>query len=97
MVEAKGATGWTNKQARSKAARLRSIFGGDGKRWPSIRPHFVITSPRMPRQLNLSVWPRWMKRPDGSPYWIEMPMPAGLMRPTRYGSKGKPFWKVIEA
>ena len=97
MVEAKGATGWTNKQARSKAARLRSIFGRNGKRWPSIRPHFVVASPRMPRQLNLSVWPGWMKRPDGSPYWIEMPMPTDLMRPTRYDKNGKPFWKVIEA
>ncbi len=46
MVEAKAATGWTNKQAASKAGRLARIFGQDGRRYPSIRPHYVLTSPR---------------------------------------------------
>ena len=99
MIEAKGATGWTNKQARSKAARLSRIFGRDGRRWPSVRPHFILASPRMPQQLELNGWSPWMKRSDGSPYWIEMPMPAGLFKTTRCDEKGYSdaegtYWKV---
>ena len=102
MLEAKGATRWANKQARSKAARLIRIFGRDGKRWPSIRPHFVITSPRKPLHLDLSVWPSWMKRSDGTAYWIEMPMQGGLVKTTRCDRDGHPdakgtFWTVSEA
>jgi hypothetical protein len=29
LIEAKGVTGWTNKQMKSKADRLREIFGDD--------------------------------------------------------------------
>ncbi len=99
MLEAKGATGWTNKQARSKASRLTKIFGRDGKRWPSIKPHFVLASPREPQQLDLKVWPGWMKRPDGSPYWVEMPMPKGLVKTMRCDSGSHSdadgeFWTV---
>ena len=101
MLEAKGATGWTNKQARSKAARLRKIFGQDGRRWPSIIPHYVLASPRVPRRLDLNAWPGWMKRADGHPNWIEMPMPAGLIKTTRCDKNGVSdaegsFWKVTE-
>ena len=102
MLEAKGATGWTNKQARSKARRLSSIFGRDGKRWPSIRPHYVLASPRTPQQLDMSAWPNWMKRPDGSPYWIEMQMPGDLIKTTRCDKTGSAdgkgsYWMVSEA
>ena len=101
MIEAKGATGWTNKQARSKAARLTKLFGRDGKRWPSFRPHFVLASPRRPQLLDLKVWPAWMKRPDGSPYWIEMSMPTGLIKTTRCDENSTAdangaFWTVDE-
>jgi hypothetical protein len=34
LLEAKGATGWTNAQMQSKAARFADIFGQDGSRWP---------------------------------------------------------------
>ena len=89
MIEAKGATGWTNKQALSKATRMVGIFGRDGKRWPSIRPHYALASPRAPQQLDLRAWPAWMKRPDGNPYWIEMPMPDGLEKTTRCDKNGR--------
>ena len=88
MVEAKAATGWRNNQARSKAARLSGIFGRDGKRWPSVQPHYVLASPRRPHRLDMSAWPGWMKQPDGSPHWIKMPMPAELIKTTRCDKDG---------
>ena len=100
MVEAKGVTAWTNKQATSKARRLEAIFGQRGDTWPHIRPHFVIVSPREPAELDCSSWPGWMKRDDGRPYWIKMEIPSGLSRVTRCEESGKVsregrYWKVV--
>lgn len=100
MVEAKGVTAWTNKQATSKARRLEAIFGQRGDTWPHIRPHFVIVSPREPEELDCSSWPGWMKRDDGRPYWIRMELPGGLFRITRCEESGKVsregrYWKVV--
>ena len=89
MVEAKGVTGWTNKQATSKAARLAAIFGDRGDAWPGIRPHFVIVSPRESRRLDCGGWPGWMKRDDGRPYWMRMEIPEGLLRVMRCDERGK--------
>jgi hypothetical protein len=60
LIEAKGVTGWNNRQMTSKANRLREIFGEDGEGWQGVRPHFVIMSPAEPRKLNKSGWPKWM-------------------------------------
>ncbi len=100
MVEAKGVTGWTNKQATSKARRLEAIFGQRGDTWPHIRPHFVIVSPREPQGLECSRRPGWMKRGDGRPFWIKMEIPGGLVRVTRCSDSGKvsqegQYWKVV--
>ncbi len=100
MVEAKGVTGWTNKQAISKARRLEAIFGQGGDRWSHIRPHFVMVSPREPQGLECSRWPGWMKRGDGRPYWMKMEIPGGLVRVTRCNESGKvsqegQCWKVV--
>ncbi len=100
MVEAKGVTAWTNKQATSKARRLEAIFGQRGDTWPHIRPHFVIVSPREPEKLDCRSWPGWMKRDDGRPYWIKMEIPSGLSRVTRCDESGKmnregQYWKAI--
>ena len=100
MVEAKGVTAWTNKQATSKARRLEAIFGQGGDRWSHICPHFVIVSPREPQGLECSRWPGWMKRGDGRPYWVKMEIPGGLVRVTRCSEFGKVsqdgrYWKVV--
>lgn len=60
IIEAKGVTGWTNKQMESKAERLKAYFGDEGGKWPSVTPHFVIVSPKKmpPNGLNLSRWPK---------------------------------------
>jgi len=100
MVEAKGVTAWTNKQATSKARRLEAIFGQGGDRWSHICPHFIIVSPREPQGLECSRWPGWMKRGDGRPYWVKMEIPGGLVRVTRCSESGKVsregrYWKAV--
>ena len=63
MLEAKGVTGWTNAQMKSKARRLRDIFGENGNKRPGIIPHFALVSPKEPQRLDAGSWPAWMK-PD---------------------------------
>ena len=99
LLEAKGATSWTNKQMRSKAIRLREIFGETGRLWQSITPHFMIASPMMPEQLEFDEWPTWMA-PDGQAAWIELPMPDDLQRVTRCKATGAityagDHWRVV--
>lgn len=100
MVEAKGVTAWTNKQATSKARRLEAIFGQRGDTWPHIRPHFVIVSPRESEGLDCGAWPGWMKCADGRPHWMRMEIPGGLPRVTRCHETGRVsregrYWKVV--
>ena len=102
MVEAKGVTAWTNKQATSKARRLEAIFGQRGDTWPHIRPHFVIVSPEEPERLDSSGWPGWMKREGGRPHWMKMEIPGGLVQVTRCSESGKvsqegQYWKVVSS
>ena len=102
MIEAKGVTGWNNGQMASKASRLEGIFGREGNRWPSVRPHFVLTSPNQPQRLDSSAWPRWMRRTDGKPYWTRMAIPSELWRVTRCDEAGRVnrdggHWKVVRS
>lgn len=99
LVEAKGATGWTNKQLMSKASRLKTIFDEDGNRWDTVQPRFVIASPRRPRLLNDTGWPSWMKNPVR---WIELRMPPDVQRITRCDAEGLigetgTHWKIVSA
>ena len=101
MIEAKAATGWTNKQTLSKADRLREMFGeGDGrKKYPGVKPSFCLTSPRPPQQLDSHLWPSWMA-PGGQPIWLELEVPPGRRRITRCDQEGKSsasgdFFRVI--
>ena len=87
LLEAKGATGWTDRPMRSKASRLRAIFGEDGEAWPGVQPRFALVSPRPPQRLKSSDWPRWM-RDAGVPLWIPLPMPRDLLRVTRCDDAG---------
>ena len=87
LVEAKASTAFTNSQLRSKAKRLRAIFGEAGDRWPGVTPHFVLASPRQPQRLELAEWPAWMLS-AGKVAWIRLPMPEGLVSVTRCDSHG---------
>ena len=99
MIEAKAATGWTNKQTLSKADRLRGMFGEEGKKYPDVKPSFCLTSPRPPQLLDSKKWPSWMA-PGGQPIWLELQVPAGRRRITRCDQAGKSsadgnFFRVI--
>jgi hypothetical protein len=98
LIEAKGVTGWTNKQMLSKARRLGGIFGEDGKKWAGVLPHFVLMSPRRPMLLDTTAWPRWMA-PDGDPVWLPLEMPGGLKGVSRCDAQGHKsaegcYWRV---
>ena len=99
MIEAKAATGWTNKQTLSKADRLREMFGEDGKKCLNVKPSFCLTSPRPPQLLDSDQWPSWMA-PGGQPIWLELEVPPGRRRITRCDQAGKSsasgdFFRVI--
>ena len=69
LIEAKATTGWSNEQLQSKASRLCAIFGESGKERKGVCPHFVLMSPREPKQLATVGWPSWTK----PVHWIELP------------------------
>ncbi len=99
MIEAKAATGWTNKQTLSKAGRLREMFCENGKKYRNVKPYFCLTSPRPPQLLESCKWPSWMA-PDGEPIWLELEVPDGRRRITRCNEAGKSsaegdFFKVV--
>jgi hypothetical protein len=101
IIEAKGVTGWTNKQMQSKAKRLGEIFGwGEASERANIWPHFVLTSPRESRQLSHTGWPGWMI-PAGRIPWVELKVPDGLLRVSRSDALGKPnalggYWTLLK-
>ena len=89
LIEAKAETGWTNKQTLSKAKRLERIFGTNGTKYPQVKPHFGLMSPRPPMQLKSRCWPAWMTQ-NGQPIWFELKVPPGRRRVTRCDSGGRP-------
>jgi len=100
LIEAKGVTGWANKQMTSKAKRFVNIFGEQGKRWPSVVPHFVMMSSLQTQGLNLEEWPQWMA-PNGKVKWLELPIPKSLKYVYRCDDKGHKnkdgqSWKIGE-
>jgi len=80
LIEAKGVTGWTNKQMASKVQRFEQILGADGKRWPCVVPHVLLLSPRRPQRLNVSAWPSWMTVGGEVPWCQLPPSPTGSGR-----------------
>ena len=89
LLEAKGATGWTNDQMGSKADRLKRIFGNEGNRYPGVVPHYCLASPRPPQQLKAGEWPPWMRKYDGSYFWLELDFPRERNTVTRCDADGK--------
>ncbi len=89
LVEAKGATRWTNRQMLSKAERLGQIFGSQGNRYSGVVPHFCLASPCPPKELRPSEWPRWMSRDDGSYIWLELKFPKERVMVTCCNANGQ--------
>ena len=90
LLEAKAATGWSNRQLQSKADRLRAIFGDHGDAFSEAVPHFALLSPRRPGRLDTVKWPDWMAQDEEPPIWLELPMPRNRRRVTRTDEQGRP-------
>jgi hypothetical protein len=102
MIEAKGVTGWQNRQLRSKALRLGRIFGTGvvADKWPTVHPHFFLASPKKPEYIDVTGWPLWMTK-DGEPRgWLELLLPSDLRKIVRCDEDGRKnhsggFWKIV--
>jgi hypothetical protein len=98
LIEAKGVTGWTNKQMTSKANRFGDIFGQQGDNWIGVVPHFIIMSPSLSHGLSPEKWPQWMA-PNGKIKWLELSIPKDLRSVSRCDEQGQEnkngrSWKV---
>lgn len=103
LVEAKGVTGWTNGQMRSKAERL-SALSYDAN---AVNIHLVLTSPERSSRLAKGAWvagvPKAMMASDGSYYHLAMMGLGGggdLLRVQRCDEKGKAsdggeWWRIV--
>lgn len=88
MIEAKAESGWTNKQLSSKAEKLKKIFGETSCVWKNVKPYFLITSPRKPRDLKIEVLPAHLRR-SMEDIWFELKIPNDLVKITRCNQLGK--------
>ena len=89
LIEAKGYEYWKNEQLRSKSTRLQSIFGKNGDGIADVTPHFVLLTNRESNRIDTESWPRWMKDPNGKPFWLKYsPTLPQRLKPTRCTSNG---------
>jgi hypothetical protein len=79
LIEAKGVLSFRNDQLRSKAVRLAAMFGDSGGNLPNVVPHFVIVSPKESKKLDVSDWPKWMRRFK----WAKLPIEGDFLKVTR--------------
>lgn len=86
LVEAKGVTGWTNKQMDSKIRRFREFFGENGKKHKNLIVHFILMSPKPPQRINED-WPNWMTT-ENKPNWMKLTIPDNFMKVTRCDNEG---------
>lgn len=73
LIEAKGFTGWSNKQMASKASRLGTIFTEDVRE--HIDVHYVLAGPKPSAGLTTQDWPAWM-RSEGRVHTLEIANPG---------------------
>jgi len=73
LIEAKGFTGWSNKQMASKARRLEAIFTEDVR--AAVDAHFVLAGPKPSAGLKTKGWPKWMASEERA-HFLEIPDPG---------------------
>ena len=81
LVEAKAYSDWDYDQLLSKAKRLRTIFGEDGKKWNNVQPYFRAMGPKNPNEperLKLGCLPKWMLN-DDKLQWLHLQLPKRRM------------------
>ena len=105
LIEAKAYGPFTERQVKSKLARLSLLHEFYKKLDPQglnpIRFHFALQGPINPEGLKVS-WPSWLCKPGMVP-WIELKLaaPETILEVTRCDQKGKgsakgESWKVFQ-
>lgn len=92
LVEVKAYSGWSNKQMRSKAARLEAILGrgGDMVAYEDVVAHFALMSFTNPTGITTEPWPRWMTDDEGQLAHIELdPASSDRLSVGRVDENGK--------
>ena len=100
MLEAKGVTGYSNRQFRSKVDRLVAVSQKLGWKLARAIPHFALISPKRPQSLDIEGCPDWIAQPGGEPMWIHLPLPETLKKIVRCDQTETPsqqgdHWKVV--
>lgn len=99
LLEAKGFTGWTNKQMESKAGRLGAIFHAGLDR--DFDVHFILAGPAPSKGLKTENWPEWM-RPGHRTHFLNIDDPGtrrAVQRCNADGLKlkeGHTHWQSID-
>ncbi len=87
LIEAKGFTGWSNKQLLSKAHRLGAIFDEQTRRHVDVR--FVLVGPKHSAGIVTDGWPSWMTTEDRY-HFLDIPDPGPRCSVQRCTSDRKP-------
>ena len=85
LIEAKADTSWNYKQLRDKCNELKESISPTAT---TLELHLVLMSPKLPhveksKYINISEWPCWMKKEDGSFNFMQLDLPQGLRKITR--------------
>jgi hypothetical protein len=89
VVEAKAYGAWSNGQAASKLARLRTIYDAARNVAPGLTLRWLLASPTPPGKLDATLWPDWALQ-DGKPAWMPLPVPALRVATQRCDPGGHP-------
>ena len=71
MMDCKDQSYWDNAQIDRMVARIKAIFGEDGRRYPRVVPLFLLMSDIRPRRVETGKWPAWVLDEHGDPYWTD--------------------------
>ena len=87
LIEAKAYLSWSNPQLKSKACRLKDIFGIHGRRRDGVELHFVLMTEQTSKNICTDEWPGWMKA-DAESLWLQYSLPSRY-EITRCTDRGK--------
>ncbi|HAU4928225.1 hypothetical protein [Aeromonas hydrophila] len=101
MIEAKGDSYFSNGQLDSKNKRFKAIFGNENT-WPNVKPHFLICSPKKPKNVSIEDPAYFMCPQESQLIWFPLVMDTGKNKVTRCIDSEKNFklssegshWKV---
>lgn len=100
LLEAKGFTGWSNKQLLSKVKRIDTIFDAASRHGVDV--HLVLVGPAHSTGVDTSTWPAWLHN-EGRYHFLQIPDPGlrhAVRRCTSAGvaTSAQPatHWQVVQ-